>query len=108
MCEQCLGARTVRCGFKPGESEDETHELFLEEGACHDAAVVNGGNEHVGRHHIRFTAVPDDTLQFLDGVHLFGGFEQFDDGAGHLGQRGRRRVSQMRLVIGAYQGSWTR
>jgi hypothetical protein len=75
-----FGARTVGRGLQPGEAEDEADQLIFGECAQHQSAVVDGGDEHVRGHHVGFAARPDDALQFFDGGHLFGSFDQADGG----------------------------
>ena len=72
-----LGARTVWGFFETGKAEHEADQSFVRvESAQQQAAIVDGGDEHVQWHHVRFGAGPHLTLKFLDEAHIFRGFHQ--------------------------------
>ena len=79
-----FGARTIRRFFDAGEAEDKADEPVIEIRARHDASVMNCGDEDMRGDNVGFTAAPHLALQFFDGGHFFGGFEDFDDGRGHM------------------------
>ncbi len=79
-----FGARAVRRFLDAGEAEDKADEPVIEIRACHDASVVNCGDEYMRGDNVGFTAVPHLALQFFNGSHFFGGFKDFDDGRGHM------------------------
>ena len=79
-----FGARAIRRFFDTGKSKDKANELLIDVRACHDAAVVNCGDEDMRGHHVGFTAMPYLALQFFDGGHFFGSFKDFDGGRRHM------------------------
>ena len=60
-----LRARTVRSGFETGKAEDKTDHLLFDEGACHDAPVVYGSDQHVCWDNVGFAAGPHGALQLF-------------------------------------------
>ena len=91
MCEQCLGRGPSGVNSMPGKPKTKPTSLILDKGPCHQAAVMDGGDQHVGRDNVRFAARPDGALQLFDRGHIFRGFQDFDNSSSH-GQRGVRDV----------------
>src|SRR5258706_752166 len=78
-----LGARTIRCRFKTGKTKDKPDQLFFNKCADDQPAIVNGGDEHMCRDNVGFTARPHGTLQVFNRSHFFGSFKDFYKGSRH-------------------------
>jgi hypothetical protein len=79
-----LRARTIGGEFYAGEAKDKTDQLAVHERAGDQSTVMDGSDQHVGRHNIRFAAWPDDALKLFDGGHVFRRFKDFDNGSRHI------------------------
>src|ERR1041384_7925969 len=78
-----LWARTIGRELDAGETKDEADECIVLICTRDQTAVVDGGDQHMRRNHIRFAAGPDGAVQRLNSVHVFRGFENLDKRSSH-------------------------